>query len=256
MRSLEPLLWRLSHVKNDYKPGMEQEAGHSWFFDALSREVAQFGAVLTAGDLTASVKSCPGWDVARLATHLAAVHRRAKNAVMDQKLHNDPTTPLRGRQQMVDWYVESAELLLAALRHASPSMPCPAFRAGPHTAEFWLHRQTHETAVHRYDAEQATGQEPLLDPTLSAYGVHEVLDVFVPYQVERGHLNEKLAPLTLHSTDTGHRWQLGGGRPIATVCGPAATILLVLWRRMSPANLDVEGDWEAARDTLRSPLTP
>jgi MDMPI C-terminal domain len=88
--------------------------------------------------------------------------------------------------------------------------------------------------------------------------------MFVPRQVRLGRLVPSPHVVELRATDAGPDtgpWQLfdGEGRaPDAVVAAPAATLLLLLWRRI-PVMTDavvVDGDEAAAREVLAAPLTP
>lgn len=227
----------------------------SALLDALSRETTAFRTVLETAELATTVATCPGWDLTALAAHLAGVHRWARNAVVDGELRRDPTPSLTDRADVVAGYADSAQRLLTALQDVPAGTPCPAFM-GPATVDFWLRRQVHETAVHRYDAELAAEWQPVLDTALSADGVSEVLELFVPRQIALGRLTGLPATLALAADDTGDRWVLGDGEPVSAVRADAATLLLLLWGRLGPDDVQLSGDLDVARAVLRSPLTP
>lgn len=235
---------------------------------ALEREAAAFCAVLGTAELTAQVSTCPGWDLTELAAHLAGTHRWARNAVVDGVLRRDPTPPLPDRSAVLDWYRSSADGLLDALRQSADDAPCPTFLSPDGTAAFWLRRQVHELAVHRYDAELAAGRDPVLDGEVSADGISEVLQVFLPRMRARGLLGDLPATVGLKRTDGPEMWLLGddddgddGGDddgPAAVVSATAQVLLLVLWKRieLDAAPAFVDGDADAARAVLSAALTP
>lgn len=218
--------------------------------DHLARETDAFTAVLREADLATPVAHCPGWDLAELAAHLAGTHRWAANAVAGD-LRRDETPPLPDRAAVVGHYRRSADRLLDVLRATPPDASCPTF-LGPRPSAWWRRRQAHETAVHRWDAEHATGRAPVLDEQLSADGVDEVLQVFVPRMRERGLLGELPSAVALEHP--AGRVVVGDGPIVATVRADAATLLLVLWQRLPVDVLD--GDVAAARPVLEQRLTP
>lgn len=224
--------------------------------DALTREAAAFRAVLATADPATPVPACPEWDLRELAAHVAGVHRWARNAVADGELRRDPTPPLPDGAAVERWYADSVTELIAALRRAPHDAPCPSFLTPHDTAAFWLRRQVHELLVHRYDAELATGVEPVLDTELAADGVAEVLEVFLPRMRARGLLGDLPATLTLEQSDGPGRWTLEGGPIRATVVGPAQDLLLLLWKRRPLDGLEVHGDEDAAHAVLSCALTP
>lgn len=224
--------------------------------DALDRETAGVAAALAGADLDAPVPACPGWDVRTLAAHIAGVHRWARNAVVDGEMREDPTPALTTAGEALAWYEDSAARLREALRATPAGTPCPGFGPKPRTVDFWVRRQPHETAVHRWDLEQALGREPVLDPALSADGVDEVVTVFLPRQLHLDRCPPLPGAVALESTDGPGRWVVGDGEPAATVLAPAAELLLVLWRRRSVDGLEVTGDAQLATDVLSLPLAP
>jgi hypothetical protein len=116
----------------------------------------------------------------------------------------------------------------------------------------------HETAVHRADAELATGATPVIEPDIAADGIDEWLTfVTVP---DPGREDTRLAglkpggSLQVHAGDipSGQgEWLIshgpGGievrrehGKGDAAVRGPASGLLLTLTRRLSPAQAGAE----------------
>lgn len=220
------------------------------FLDHLRREADGFTAVLQDADLSAPVEHCPGWDLVGLTAHLAGTHRWAANAV-EGELRREPAPPLPDRTAVVAHYRDSADRLVDVLRSTPPDAACPSF-LGPRHAAWWSRRQAHELAVHRWDAEHAAGRLPGLDEQLSADGVAEVAEVFVPRMRERGLLGE--LPQAVALEHPGGRVVVGEGPVVATVRGDAGTLLLVLWQRLPVDALD--GDVDAARAVLEQRLTP
>lgn len=224
--------------------------------DALDRETAAVAAALAGADLDAPVNACPGWDVRTLAAHVAGVHRWARNAVVDGEMREDPTPPLTTAGEALGWYEDSAAQLRQALRATPAGTPCPGFGPRPRTVDFWVRRQPHETAVHRWDLEQALGREPVLDPALSADGVDEVVRVFLPRQRHLDRCPPLPGAVALEQVDGPGRWVVGDGITAATVRAPAAELLLLLWRRRPVDGLETAGDRELAGAVLSLPLAP
>lgn len=223
----------------------------------LERRTAGFGSLLRQADLSARIAACPDFDLTGLAHHLGGIHVWATRALASS---DPPPRPPAGpveRSALVDWYAGAARALLDALRTTDPAAPCFTF-GPPRTTAFWLRRQVHETTVHLWDAQSALGDPEPLDPKLSADGVDEVLSVFLPRQVDLGRTPPVARSVGLEATDTGGRWLVGdgdGGDPVATVRGPAASLLLLLWKRTAVADpaLTVDGD---PTPTLSLALTP
>ena len=220
--------------------------------EELRRSTGDVTQVLRAGDLAARVPACPGFDLADLAVHLGNVHRWATAALRTTEPPTLPTDGPASGEPLADWYAGTARALLDALQVTDPDTPCFTF-GPPRTAAFWLRRQVHETAIHLFDAWSAVGSASDLDAQLAADGIDEVLIVFLPRQVALGRTPAVEQPVALHAIDTGGTWVVGDGAPVATVRGPAYALLLLLWKRTSLDELQVEGD---PRATLSQALTP
>jgi hypothetical protein len=126
---------------------------------------------------------------------------------------------------------------------------------------------THETGVHRADAELALGREPVFAPAVAADGVSEHLANLWRARAWRrdvGKLRGEGQELRLSSTDTADRWTIvrdsdgftwshgcepgrvvaAGGPATAVVSGPAQMLYLLVWKRITSSQepLSVGGD--------------
>jgi uncharacterized protein (TIGR03083 family) len=229
----------------------------------LDAGVTAFTAALR-GDLRRPVPTCPGWDLAALAGHLGGVHRWARAAIVaGGPAELDETGPGDTRD-LAGWFAEGAAALAGTLRAMDPEAPCWSFGPPPRTAAFWQRRMPHETTLHAWDAHSALGQDLPLDPNLALDGIDEVVTMFVPRQVRLGRLVPPHHVVELRATDAKPDvgpWRLfdrKGRAPDAVVAAPAATLLLLLWRRVpvDTGGVDVDGDEAAAREVLAAPLTP
>lgn len=126
---------------------------------------------------TATVPTCPDWDLAELVKHIGGAHRWVQSMVSERATEMLPF-PERPADwpAVADWYDEGLAALVAALRSAGPDAPVwnwVAHGAGP--AVFWFRRMAHETSVHRWDAENAVGDARPIDPELAADGIDEAI---------------------------------------------------------------------------------
>lgn len=222
----------------------------------LAVEAAAFGAVLRAAPATTPVPACPDWTLGDLARHVGAVHRWVAATVASGE--KTPLTPAEvSDDALPDWFDDGAQALLTALTAADPTTPCPTL-VGPGTAGFWRRRMALETLVHRVDAERALGPAGPVPADLAADGVEEVVDVMHPRQVAMQRTPAPPTGLALVDPDTGRRWQLGPDPATATVTGPAAALLELLWRRAprTDPRLTCHGDLAALDALLAQSLTP
>ncbi|HEX4660256.1 MAG TPA: maleylpyruvate isomerase family mycothiol-dependent enzyme [Streptosporangiaceae bacterium] len=224
--------------------------------------------LVDGADLTRRVPTCPDWTLRQLATHVGRAHRWAAEIaatrsaemipfrqVPDGRIPDDPA-------EHAPWLRAGAARVIEAVREAG-SNPVWAFdRLRP--ASFWARRMAHETAVHRADAELATGREPAFAPDIAADGIDEWLGSLSGPTPGDEHLHDALpdgAILHVHGTDDGldeaGEWLVrregsglvvehGHGKGDVAVRGPAARLLLVLLRRVPPDDPQVQVMGDAA----------
>jgi uncharacterized protein (TIGR03083 family) len=133
-----------------------------------------------------------------------------------------------------------------------------------HDIAFIIRRMAQETAVHRWDAEDAIGGQYVIPADLAADGIDEFLQFHTMWKAEGA------APLGgtvhLHTTDVDGEWLVGDPLPDtdgdslsfsyehakgdAALRGTAETLLLALWRRRTIDDLEVFGDRAVAERLL------
>src|SRR5260370_40490257 len=126
-----------------------------------------------------SPRPCPDWTLRQLATHVGRAHRWAAEIVAtrsaefipfrvvpDGRIPDDPA-------RHAGWLREGAERLIATVREAGAAPVWAFARLRP--ASFWARRMAHETAVHRADAEIATGRAPVIDADIAVDAIDERL---------------------------------------------------------------------------------
>jgi uncharacterized protein (TIGR03083 family) len=211
-----------------------------------SNEVARIAAG-TAPDTP--VPPCPGWTLRDLVVHLGAVQRfwaaniRAADASRPDESAGDPDHPYRPADAaLASWMHESTEGLIDAIEAADPGAPCWTWWGDPATAAAVARHQVQEAAVHRWDAEAATGTTTPLDPEPATDAVDEFLAVSL-----RGADDGLQGSVTLTASDTATSWKVGrGGGPTVDILGTASDLLLALYRRVDHSTLAIEGDSELA----------
>jgi uncharacterized protein (TIGR03083 family) len=236
------------------------------FVSVVATEGEKFAAAARRGDLETPVPTCPGWNVRDLVRHLGEIHlwaaarvaRRTTKLWLDDLSELTESWPELGvfwpdDDDLIDWYLETNTNLVRALQSAPSDLEAPTFLPAPSPLAMWARRQAHEASVHRFDAENATGEATGFDPTFAADGIGELLygfstrDVALPIAGDR--------TMHVHAEDTGTDWRLtigpGGisevpGAPPADLAltGTASDLYLVLWNREADSAVSVTGDSE------------
>ncbi|MET0476738.1 MAG: maleylpyruvate isomerase family mycothiol-dependent enzyme, partial [Actinomycetota bacterium] len=153
-------------------------------YDAeLQAETARFAAAVRDADPARPVPTCPAWTLAPLTAHVGFGHRWAAVIVERRAtgpVPNDQADDLEvpkdaeGRSR---WLLAGARRLADAVRKAGPGTGVWSW-AEDQTAGFWLRRITHDTLVHRLDAELAVGRAVAVTPDLAADSVSDLLELF------------------------------------------------------------------------------
>ena len=237
--------------------------GDDRFFAELRGCTAELARIID-GDLERPVPTCPGWTFRQLATHLGRGHRWAAQIVAtrarapipmrevaDGKLPQDPA-------QHASWLNTGADRVIEAVTAAGSDPVWTLAGIGP--ASFWARRRAHEAAVHLADAQLAAGRDVDLTPEVAADGVDEWLTrIADPARAQPQDLRGHGQSLHFHATDPGlagtGEWLVtrtpsgvtvtrGHGKADVAIRGPAASLLLVLTRRLPPSDpaIDILGE--------------
>jgi uncharacterized protein (TIGR03083 family) len=165
-----------------------------------------------------------------------------------------PTGPDDNAELMV-WFDEVRSKMLADLRDCDPGDPAWVFvPTTPQKAGWWARRQALETAVHRVDAQLASGEPSPVAAELAVEGLDEFLMEFLPGVLIQRPVEGLQGTLHLHATDAEGEWMIDldakeparrkHGKADTAVRGPASGLYLWSWNRQTPeqAGLEVFGD--------------
>lgn len=233
---------------------------HDRYLAALETEARAFAEVVRDADLRRTVPTCPDWDLGELTAHLGGAYHWVAALVRAGAPEGPPGRPPDGSDPL-EWLLAGAVEAVAALRTAGPDAQVWAF-VGEHRAGFWARRMVHETAVHRYDAALTAEIQYILDPAIAADGISEGLTLLTSPEAAVGKpelvgLRGTGEVLHLHATDDGLGeagewiiertpdgpvWTPGHRKGDVAVRGPAADLLLVLYRRRPAETVEVLGD--------------
>ncbi|CAN5606024.1 maleylpyruvate isomerase family mycothiol-dependent enzyme [soil metagenome] len=232
---------------------------HERYLDTIEKESVAL-AEAARENLDAHVPSCPEWNMSDLLGHMGEVQRfwneMADRALTDPRASGDHDPP--AGVDLIEWFTEAPQLLLGTLRDADLEQPMwswsPVKKVG-----FVPRRMAQETAVHRWDAQNAVGNPSDIDEDLAVDGIDELLFVWLP--TEAPLKDPPGSSVHIHTTDADGEWlAILDEQPVVTrehakgdvaLRGPASDVLLYLWGRMEPTSLEIHGD-AAVLDHFRS----
>ncbi len=237
---------------------------------AIEEDGSRFAKAAQQGGLDAAVPGCPGWDVRELVRHLGMIHLWAAGHVAFP--HEEPDYASEEEElkdfatywpelgtfwpsdgELIDWYRRTNANLIDVLRSASPNVEAWTFLRAPSPLAMWARRQSHEIAVHRFDAQEAAGEVTGFDPEFAADGVDEILDAFATRKPEFP--IDRPRAMLVQASDTGDHWKVtlapdgitttrDNGTGEAVIEGRATDLYLTFWNRGDDTALQVSGDQE------------
>jgi uncharacterized protein (TIGR03083 family) len=239
--------------------------------DALRLNGAALADAAERAGLDAPVPPCEPWLVKDLLRHTGFIHRWAARHITerptailegppeDEILKSDPADP-----ELVAWFRAGHAALVEVLSAADPAVECATFMSAPCPLAFWARRQAHETAMHRADAESATGALPAYPADFAADGIDELIMGFGRRAKYRPVTDAEGGRLLVLAADTGDAWSIdahegrmqprretgeadraadqpsdGASAAVCTVSGPASGVYLFLWHRADAARAGV-----------------
>ncbi len=237
--------------------------------DAFRAEAERCAELARSIPHAAPLPHVPRWSVGGVVRHLVGDFRWAAEIIEARDWSgNGFTVPRTRGDALVQSYGEAASRMgdALAVAAAEPTVPCPNFAERDHgTLGWWPRHQAHETLLHRWDLESATGLHHAIDPAVAADGVDEAFQVYT----QRYGSQRLDRPITLVCTDADAAWSitptgLGGHVDVARtddrdhpdLACSAEALLLAIWKRV-PVTADTAflSDEATVRRFLSGPLT-
>lgn len=225
---------------------------YSELVTAVRREGEAMLAAIRLG-IEPDVPHCEGWTVEDLARHVWQVYANVTLYVSSRATSRPEVLPQMPDGDPVELLADQLDDLVAALSECDADTPIWTwvFNA-PEGASFWARRMAHESAVHRFDAQNAHGIQEPIAAELAADGIDELIDIIVPRVYSRDQVTGPSGTVALHSTD-GDVWHLlleapGVRRverietPQVDATGTCSALLLTLYGRVPTTSVDVTGD--------------
>lgn len=196
--------------------------------------------------------------------HLGEVHHFWRTIVADRRDtwegYEQPDRPADA--DLVAWYRSGLADTVAVLGAVDPAQSNWTWSTDK-SAAFVIRRMAQETAIHRWDAEQAAGLDTGVEPHLASDGIDEFLMWFADEPKEGAP-----APggsVHLHCGDVPGEWTVrlnaegtydierAHAKGDCALRGSASDLLLALWRRRPASSIDVVGDADVAARFLAYP---
>jgi uncharacterized protein (TIGR03083 family) len=222
---------------------------------------ALVAAARMGSDVT--VPTCGDWTIADLARHVCQVYANITLYISTRATSRPEQMPVIPEGDPVELLAAQLDDLVVALEETEPGTPIWTWVFdAPEGAIFWARRMAHESAVHRFDAQNAHGIRQPIDTELAADGIDELIDIIVPRVYGRDKVAGPVGTVALRSPD-GSEWFLeleptGVRRvdlieaPQVTAVGTDSALLLAAVGRVPWSSLDISGDaalldaWSAA----------
>jgi uncharacterized protein (TIGR03083 family) len=229
------------------------------FLATVLDETAALAAAARAVGPEAAVPATPEWTMAKLVKHTGTTHRWAAANVRSGEFTSPGDLDLglpASEADYPDWIEAGARSFVELLRATDPDAPTWSWGVDQRV-RFWTRRMAHETAVHRWDAESATGTQGAIAAALAADGIDERLENLPASTNFAPDAAAALAgvgeSIHLHATDIEGEWLVTftpDGMTYAhehakgdlAVRGAASDLLLVLLGRRGLEGLEVFGD--------------
>lgn len=234
------------------------------YLDELGRQGRLLRESARQAPLQAPVPSCPGWSVARLVGHTAKVHHWA-TWILRGRDHDEFEFPPIEDDRLFEVYDAGLQEVLSRLRTAPDSLAVWTITPAPSAKLYWARRIAHETAIHRVDADLASGYGVAgFDPEFAADGIDELLTGSADRFDRSGLTGDRTISLT--PLDSNASWTLCIGpdqlscRPVAldhadlAVFGLADDLYRWVWNRAGDDDVAVRGDLSLA-DRWRQDFT-
>ena len=181
---------------------------HEDYVAALRSDASALAATARTTDMETTVPSCPEWSVHRLLQHIGGHHRWVQgnlDRAPEDGMHPfDAYEPAPDDAGAADWVEEGALALADRLAEVGPDKRCWTWVPELATTGFWARRTANETAVHRWDLQNAAGAP---EPIAAPHAVDAIDEYFgVMRVIGNDRLKGEGETMHWHCTDTEGEW--------------------------------------------------
>lgn len=228
---------------------------HDDYIAALRSNATALADAARGTAMDAPVPSCPEWTVHALLKHIGGHHRWVRgnlDRTPEDGMHPfDDYEPAPDDRRAADWVAEGADALADRLAEVGPDQRCWTWVPELATTGFWARRTANETAVHRWDMQNAAGAPDPVDADHAVDAVDEYFGVMGVIGGDR--LRGEGETIHWHCTDTDGEWLVRlapDGLEVSrehakgdlALRGPASDLLLVTIGRAPASTVEVLGN--------------
>jgi uncharacterized protein (TIGR03083 family) len=142
---------------------------------AVERELEALVDALAPERMTSPVPSCPEWTVADLAQHVGEFCGFWSHVICEATGRSKPEiAEMPAASGIADWVMQAGNILVTELRATDSNQPMWSWVRGEGHAAFAARRAANELAIHRYDAQLASGTNLAIDGSLAVDGIDEI----------------------------------------------------------------------------------
>ncbi|GAB2973859.1 maleylpyruvate isomerase N-terminal domain-containing protein [Amycolatopsis acidiphila] len=233
---------------------------HGRFLDALGIEVELLLDATHTVPADTPVPSCPGFTVGEIVRHIGGVYRVARLWTTEGRAPREWQRGPDPGQSTEDYLRAGLAELLRELSTHSPDSFAASWWPADRTYGFWWRRMAHETTIHRYDVEDATGQPiAVIADDFAVDGVDEALAVWFGQRLPMLGLSGTTAR-TVGVSTSGHHWiaRAGpgvteawrcsaeeAGRADGLVSADPTAMYLWVWGRLNHRGVEWSGSEDA-----------
>lgn len=208
----------------------------------ISRDVALANPI-------AAVPSTPEWNALSLFGHIAqnlayaawvlTETPRLESSIAHPPLRDDFASWL---DEFQAWASVGVDRFVTAVYAAKGRSDVTNWTGANTTPDFWARRMCHETAIHRWDLENAAGATTPLPPEIAVDALAELTDVLIPHWMQPRRPDLSVPPLRLRAVDIpievtiGPTEQTAGD--ISELSATASELVLILLGRLEPTTAD------------------
>jgi uncharacterized protein (TIGR03083 family) len=173
---------------------------------SVERETAAITEALSAAARDVPVPTCPDWRFEELAKHVGEFTGLWTHVLCEGTgREKTPWTPPPDDGDLAGWYAPIAGYLVQELRATEPDQRVWSWIEDQQHAAMVARRCSNELAIHRFDAQSASGTSQAIDAAVAADAIDEI---FVMIPAWDGAHEGSGRSLHVHGNDSDDEWTI------------------------------------------------